>query len=609
MWITRLTFILLVLFSTSAYPQSNNDIQLANEYYNSGELAKAREIYEKVIQNPQAIPLVHENYLNTLIDQEDYPEAERYLRKVIKLIPGNIEYQLDLGYLMIQRGDAEKGDQYFKKFIEYYKQDIYKTRISAQYFVNNRLTEYAILAFKSGREAMNNPYLFSLEMANLYRMNGEKGKMVQEYLGYVTQNPKNVNYVKNTLQNLLTEPEEFEELESSLLDKVQDDPENAIYGELLIWVNLQQKNFYGAFIQSRALDVRSNSPGSRSLQIGFLALQNGDFRNARRIFQYVMDEYPESPNYKMAYLYYVQSKEQEAKGTYPIDTTAIVDVIKDYDDLIGQFGIDNTTADGVRNQAKLYAFYLDRRDSAIQILNKILGVARISTRTKSAAKLDLGDIYILIDEPWESALLYSQVEKSMRESELGYEAKLKNAKLSYYRGDFELAQSHLDVLKKATSREISNDAISLSILIKDNTGLDTSDVAMQDYASIDLLLYQNRKDQALEAIDKMLKTYQGHSLTDELLWLRSNVYLETGFFEKATADLNIILEDHGDDILADDAYFMMGTIYEEYLGDPDRAMTIYEDFLKRFPGSIYTVESRKRFRSLRGDFKYDTPLN
>jgi tetratricopeptide (TPR) repeat protein len=319
MWIRWILIIILLQLSLQSVGQSNNDIQLANEYYSTGELSKAREIYEQVIQNPQAIPLVHENYLNTLIDQEDYTEAEKYLRRVIKLIPGNIEYQLDLGYLMLKRGETQKSDEYFRKFIDYYKQDIYKIRLSAQYFVNNRLTEYAILSFKSGRESLGNPNLFSLEMANLYRMNGEKTKMVQEYLRYVTQNPKNVNYVKNTLQNLLTEPEEFEELESSLLEKVQEDPENEIYGELLIWVNLQQKNFYGAFIQSRALDIRSNSPGSRSLQIGFLALQNGDYKNARRIFQYVMDEYPTSPNYKMANLYYIQSKELEAKQTYPID--------------------------------------------------------------------------------------------------------------------------------------------------------------------------------------------------------------------------------------------------------------------------------------------------
>ena len=106
---------------------------------------------------------------------------------------------------------------------------------------------------------------------------------------------------------------------------------------------------------------------------------------------------------------------------------------------------------------------------------------------RDQCKLDLGDIYILKNEPWESTLLYMQVEKSQREDNLGEIAKLKNAKLQYYTGQFELSKEILDVLKKATTREISNDAMQLSLLIQDNTGLDTSEVAMADFSKIDLL--------------------------------------------------------------------------------------------------------------------------
>ena len=47
-------------------------------------------------------------------------------------------------------------------------------------------------------------------------------------------------------------------------------------------------------------------------------------------------------------------------------------------------------------------------------------------------------------------------EKIQKENPVGYEAKLKNAKLSYYKGNFSLAQSHLDILKEATTRERGN---------------------------------------------------------------------------------------------------------------------------------------------------------
>src|SRR5690606_28607822 len=103
----------------------------------------------------------------------------------------------------------------------------------------------------------------------------------------------------------------------------------------------------------------------------------------------------------------------------------------------------------------------------------IVANPRASLQLKSKAKLDLGDIYLLKGEPWESTLLYSQVEKQQKESPLAYEAKLKNAKLSYFKGDFRLAQDHLNILKEATTREIANDALDLSMRIKENLAYDS----------------------------------------------------------------------------------------------------------------------------------------
>ena len=75
-------------------------------------------------------------------------------------------------------------------------------------------------------------------------------------------------------------------------------------------------------------------------------------------------------------------------------------------------------------------------------------------------------------------------------------------------------------MKLATSREIANDALDLSILIKNNTVFDSTDVVMQNYAAIELLLFQNRIDSALINMDKMLAAYSSHSIADELFFLK-----------------------------------------------------------------------------------------
>ena len=281
---------------------------------------------------------------------------------------------------------------------------------------------------------------------------------------------------------------------------------------------------------------------------------------------------------------------------------------------------------------------------------------------KAKAKIELGDIYLLKEESWEATLLYSQVEKTQRETPLGYEAKLRNAKLSYFKGDFLLAQEHLDILKQATSREIANDAMELSMRIKENTLYDTTGAALKEFASIELLLAQNKNDLALqrlqnfrvtkkvkmnreEAIKKNLwwpekslsqkeleklkeeihnskdvaSTMFGDSvwvdvetdfttIKDDVYWLEANVLLKRGEFDQSITLLEKIIAEFGEDILSDDAYFLEGEIYERQIKNKDKAMEIYREFLNKYPGSVYAAEARKRYRQLRGDFN-DTPLN
>jgi outer membrane protein assembly factor BamD (BamD/ComL family) len=241
------------------------------------------------------------------------------------------------------------------------------------------------------------------------------------------------------------------------------------------------------------------------------------------------------------------------------------------------------------------------------VLRFLIASPRVNKQLSSECKLDLGDIYLLKNQPWEATLLYSQVEKDHRDSPLAYEAKLKNARLHYYTGNFSLAKSHLDILKRATTREISNDAIDISVLISDNTYLDSTDAVMQDYANIDLLIFRNQFPQAERALKQMLVKHKNHSITDEVYWQLASIATKTGRFMEAIEYLEKIKLEYGYDILADDAAFEIAQITEEQLNDPAKALELYEQFMIAYPGSMYIAEARNRFRKLRGD--YNTTVN
>lgn len=607
---TRVTFVIFLLSITNIhviFAQDAEDIELAEQYDDKGEVEKAKALYEGLAKKKKNIPLMHSRYFRLLLNNGYIKEAENYVDKVLKNFPENILYKTDAGIVLLRGGEEAKANEYFSEVIDEVKEDPYKIRMVANHFINHELAERAITAYKAGREAGENKDMFALELANVYRRLNEKDKMVLEYLHYADEDPGRISYVKNVLQSSLTEEEDLQRLANLLIEKVQESPDKQLYGELLIWVNLQQKNFYGAFMQARAIDRRNKTEGEWVMEVAGIALENQDYENALKMYDYVVEKHSKTPNYVLARRYKIKAREELVKNSFPVEQEEIQKLIKDYQNFIDEsyksaVGPGYATLEAMRSQALLYAFYMDEKERAIETLKKVAENPKASPELKAQCKLDLGDIYLLINEPWESTLLYSQVEKAYKEEPVGYEAKLKNARLSYYKGNFELAQGHLDVLKLATSREIANDAMSLSLLIQNNTALDSSEAAMKEYAAVELLLFQNKQQEAVQKLDSMLEKYADHPLADEVHWLKARVALKSGSFEKSLEHLKKITNSYGHDILGDDALYMTGKIYEEQLKDSEKAMEVYTRFLREYPGSIHVAEVRKRFRKLRGDF-------
>ena len=444
--------------------------------------------------------------------------------------------------------------------------------------------------------------MFALDLATVYRVMGEKEKMIREYLHFSKTQPTSVGFVKNSLQRYLEEPEDMDLLEGVLYEFIQEEAGNPVYNELLIWTHLQQKNFSAALRQARALDRRLDNRAHNILNVGIIAYENKDYKNAAKAFEYIIADFKESPNFRLAQRYSLLAEEEVIKQSYPVDTMRVRQLIGKYQSFKEESKDLFTALEAQRRIALLQAFQLNKIDTAIATLTELVQQPIGKHRILAEAKMDLADIYLLDQQPWESILLYGQVERMFKDEPLGYMAKLKSAKLSYFKGEFELAQSHLDILKLATSREIANDALDLSILIKNNTVFDSTDVVMQDYANVELMIFQNQRTEALAAMDSMLAKYDRHSITDEVLMLKAQTLRQLGEFEQALNALRLINEKYSYDILADDALYLTGVILEEDLKKSDEAMKVYNDLLTRFKGSIYVAEARNRFRTLRGDF-------
>lgn len=597
---TLITLISLQPVYSQIQTEEEENLQLANEYYSQGEFDKARLVYDELVRNTRLIPLIHNNYFDILLNQQDYKTAESYLKKTKRFFPDNIRYQIDEGEILKKKENEQAAQKFWSGLIDEHEDNIQYLRILAQNYIDRNLLSLAEKAYLQARQNTPAPGAFTLELATVHRLQGNKQKMVDEYMAFASSRPDNISYVQNVMQAVMKD-EDLDNLELYLFDKVQENPASEVYNEMLVWTALQKKDFNGAFIQARAMDKRLRTQGENSMKIGRIALENKQYETAVKVFDYMAREYTDGPYYQLAGRMRIHSREELVKNTYPVDTVEVRALVVDYEELIGRLGTSNQSLEAMRSKALLHAFYLDETDKAVDLLKTIIATPRADRKIVSKSKINLGDIYLLIGEPWESTLLYSQAEKAEKEDLIGYEAKLKNAKLNYYSGNFQLAQEHLDILKQATTRDIANDAMDLSLTIKDNTILDTTDAAMRKFARIELMLFQNRNRMAMDTLDAMLTEYEGHSLTDEIWYLQADILRKAGQFQEAISKLENIESKYAEDILGDDALYTKGLIYQEDLKENEQAMEIFRNFMVQYPGSIYAADARKRFRMLRGD--------
>ena len=474
----------------------------------------------------------------------------------------------------------------------------------AKAFIAIRQYDYAIEAYQRGRKITQNDYPYSFELADVYAAKGDKTAMINEYLDVLQTDDSYIQSVQNSLQTSFgaeADVKQNEMLKTELLKRISKRPDKTIFSELLIWMQIQQKDFDGALVQAKALDKRKKEEGNRLMDLAKQSLQNGNYDVAIKCYQYVIEKGAANYFYTNARMELLEVFYQKIilKGIYtPLELTELE---KNYQATINELGKSANTALLLKKMAHLQAFYLDKTKDAISLLEETIALPKLTPAVQAECKLELADILLMSGDVWEASLRYSQVEKAFKHDPIGQEAKFRNAKISYYTGNFKWAQAQLDVLKGATSKLISNDAMDLSILISDALAVDTNETPLMMFAMADILAFQNQDELAIAQLDSINLLFPNHALADDILYKKAKLALKRAKYTEAASFYESIIKNYGDDILGDDAMFNLAELNEYQFKDTEKAKELYQQLLIKYPGSLYVVEARKRFRKLRGD--------
>jgi tetratricopeptide (TPR) repeat protein len=600
-------FVILFFFAVRGVVGQDvqNQIQtqsnLAFQYYNARDFERAAPLLHQVYELTKN-STYFKYYLDCLIQLEKYDEANSQIQDEIKKQrPEKPEYYVHWGTILKVQKKVDESKQKFDKALALVLPNRNEYALLSNAFLQWQEYEYAKQTYLKGEQIMGTG-VFDYELARVYSYLRDYDNMMEKYLDMVKTDEKRLPQVQSGLSSSMRldiDDEMLDTFREQVLKRIQDNPEIIGYNRLLIWFFLQENKFSSALRQSIALDKRTGQEDAQIIQLGHMALNNKKYEDAQKAFDYLMEKGKESP-------FYPQSFALKIHSSYLKFTDGSAGSREEGEKIVAQFkegleflGIHSATLNLVQENAHLLAFYLDKTDEAIDLLERALKTPNLKSEEWGRLKTEMADIYIYADDPWEATLIYSQVIDANKTNTLGDDVKLKKAKLGYYLGNFSWAKAQLDVLKASTSKLTANDAMELSLLIGNNLNLDTTDIPLTMFARADLLFFQNKNTEAMVVLDGLAEMYPHHSLVDDILFRKAKIEIEQQDYATAAQHLEEIVNGFSFDLLGDDAHFMLAELYNNNLGQQEKAKDLYKTILTRYPGSVFIEESREKYRQLR----------
>ncbi|MEM8507133.1 MAG: tetratricopeptide repeat protein [Bacteroidota bacterium] len=591
-WI--ITFLYSTIFFGISFAQ---DDFLAKQYFNDGAFEKAVVFYEKLVKQQPRRTDYSEGLIACYQQLERYKDAETFLMEKVAEPYAFPTFLIELGYNYTLQQQSENAGEYYQKAI---------ARVGENpnfgYAIGYRFQKYALLdeAIAAYTKAMSlNPDLnYDFQLARIYGEKGEIEKMYQAYLKLIYEGKTSRSNVLRNLEDFITEKPDNRNnqlLRKTLLQNAQKNPD-VLWNELLSWLYVQQDQYKNAFAQEKAIFKRTGQSNfDRLLNLGEIALLGKDVDTATLVFEFVIENTSQPTTKLGAELRLIDI------ALFNPTEKSLNGIEKKFEQLLKTYGFNGTTLQLQIAYANFLTFNRENPGPAITLLKSTIDqtLGRFGT---AHLKMALGDILVYEQRFNEALIYYSQVQKSLKNDVLGQDARYKVAQTSFYKGDFNWALTQLKVLRGSTSQLIANDAMQLSLLISDNSLEDSTQAALKKYARADLLAYQNKKEEAIAILESILQNHKGEKIEDEALLRQGELLQEQKEFKKAEFNYLKIVEFYASGILADDAHFALGQLYERALQQPEKAKYHYEKIIYNYQDSYYFPHARKNFRKLRGDF-------
>jgi tetratricopeptide (TPR) repeat protein len=583
--------------------QTDQEKLLAESYFDKGEFDKALRFYERFHRQTPENSEYFFRYTDCLREVGDEKEWLKIGRAQVKRFPDNLLFRYPL-YQAIKAVEGDKkAEREFSQMLKNLPASFDEIDALGGLLIMKRELEMALRLYQTAEQQFGSIPPLTYRQMELAWMQQNHVLIAELSVQMIKKLPREFSTVQSRLSTFLDDDKSSAinvAVKDALKKEVQRNTEQAQFADLLLWVYLQERDFSSAFSLAKSLDKRFREDGQRVIDLARICRENKEYRIAEQAYRYIIALGQDAMHYQGARIGLLELMEERLRSLPFISPESISAMDSNYQatlDFLGPFPQANVIK--VR-YARFLGFQMRKVKAGIDLIENLLATASLTAGQKAEAQMELADLMILSGEMWEPTLLYGSVEKSFPYDVLGQEAKFRNARLCYFRGEVAWAHTQVKVLKTATSKLIANDAMAMSLLIGDFGGPDSASSALQSYARAELHVFRNSFDKALHELSQLHKNHGLHPIIAISLELKGDIYQRMGQPEEAIGFYRQALKHPEMGVFADRVWYKLAELFRMN-GRSDEAKEAYQTIIVEYPGSIYAAEARTIYRELRGE--------
>ncbi|MDH7515294.1 MAG: tetratricopeptide repeat protein [Bacteroidota bacterium] len=584
--------------------------RLAQVYEQAGRFEDALRYYESLSRTSPGNPTYFDGVRRCLVQLKRYADVIALITDRIARYPRETMLLVHRGTARHLNGDEGGAQEDWEEAIrrEPHNAGIYAA--VADEALRNRLYDLAVRVLLRGRDALKSPQMFVMEVARAYMLGMKYDDAMREYISFVVAVPSALWQVQQQIAQFSEIPQALESAVRVTTAEAKARRDNLTVRYLLAWLLMERKDYAAAKNVYAEIDRLHGANGFELMGFAQRAFNEGAYRVAAEAFRELLSQYPQGAFAAEAAFMHARCTEELAGAAPPAEldplvwekgssppASAYAEAVRLYEDVAAKYPHQQFGLESLYRIAWIRFHRFGDVDGALALL-KDIAPQRRNVMGRVDGYILTGDIFLAKGDVRKAKETYAEI-LGMRQLSQAERQKVEynTAEILYFEGDFDGALAALEPLTENSADDITNDALSLALFIRQFRV--PSDEPLKLYARAAFLERCRKRSEAAELLRHLIQRHADSPLLDQAYVKRAEHLRSIGQADSALAALSVFLEKYPDAVIRDRALFLLGTIYEEDVHDMPKALETYERILTEHPLSSLVPTVRQRIIALR----------